>query len=673
MRTSIPLLALLVAAATLAPAQSLEDFVPSVAITAPVALVGQVAPAQLGFSPTIDFDGADPDGDQAIPTSFRFLFKRAKQDDGTYATTRQEVLADLDHLAAFSDSSWSSWQPWPADPQQRRLTFGNLPELDNLGQRIYYLLAVQVMDTVGAVSLAREYGVNLGHFHVGTVSPVLRVYEPLLMDWSAAGQVTGPGDIAPGTYTFEWAADASAYGGEIVAYRWGFDLIDPDDPNDPGWDGPPGLDLANRTTGSVVITGGIHSLTIRAEDDDGGLTRVQFVMTVVPTPDPADQRQLLLVDDVYDRNSNAWQGAPPQNLTLDRDIYRDQFWLGVLLGEQGVAGFHFENDIVDTEVEDLGYRDLVEYRNVIWSSRASTVSFVSREFRPYGWPDAVHVLYNWLETYQRSVGNLLLVGSGSADNFLPGQVYPALPEADLGMFTTPLGEVLPWSGRFYPDRGLGVAMYDVAQPFGEIYGHPGATREAACTGVKSVIMPVPFWSEHQIVQSPYPILPIPVATDGAIDWRDLDPAFAYDLANVYRWGGDEFYDQDVVDRPEAWSPRDCAGQPCVEPMWTAISRYDWLQMNASAAGHPDWPAGYYSPADLDDLCGELAFVDGQQDAVTQGTVVGFLSHRHDQTKPSGVADVVWGFDPYRFDHEVMKNAVRWVLDSHFGVVMNPVK
>jgi hypothetical protein len=290
------------------------------------------------------------------------------------------------------------------------------------------------------------------------------------------------------------------------------------------------------------------------------------------------------------------------------------------------------------------------------------------------WQGEVHLRYNWLETYQRSVGNLLLVGSGSLDNFLPGSVYPVLPEADFGTFTTPLGEVLPWSTRFYPDRGLGVAMYDYAQPSSEIYGHPGETRKAACTGVKSVAMAPAFWVHHGVGNSDYPLLPgFPVATDQGIDWRDLDPAYAYDLANIYRWGTDEFYNQDVAGRPEDWSPRMCGSQPCVEPMWTAGSRYDWLQMHASESGYPGWPAGYYTPAELDNLCGEPAFEAGQQDAVTQDTVVGFLSHRHDQTKPSGLADVVWGFDPYRFDHEVMKNAIRWVLDSHFGVLMNPVK
>ena len=34
---------------------------------------------------------------------------------------------------------------------------------------------------------------------------------------------------------FEWFADASNYGNLIEGYRYGFNLLDPDDPDDPGW------------------------------------------------------------------------------------------------------------------------------------------------------------------------------------------------------------------------------------------------------------------------------------------------------------------------------------------------------------------------------------------------------------------------------------------------------
>jgi len=47
-----------------------------------------------------------------------------------------------------------------------------------------------------------------------------------------------------------------------------------------------------------------------------------------------------------------------------------------------------------------------------------------------------------------------------------------------------------------------------------------------------------------------------------------------------------------------------------------------------------------------------------------------MSYKMVEDKPSGKADVYWGFDPYRFDQNETKKAVRWVLD-YFGMQINP--
>jgi hypothetical protein len=56
---------------------------------------------------------------------------------------------------------------------------------------------------------------------------------------------------------------------------------------------------------------------------------------------------------------------------------------------------------------------------------------------------------------------------------------------------------------------------------------------------------------------------------------------------------------------------------------------------------------------------------------TSDQVTGFVTRKHLAQKPSGAGDVVLGFDPYRFDHEAMAGALRWVLGEHFGLVMTP--
>ena len=55
---------------------------------------------------------------------------------------------------------------------------------------------------------------------------------------------------------------------------------------------------------------------------------------------------------------------------------------------------------------------------------------------------------------------------------------------------------------------------------------------------------------------------------------------------------------------------------------------------------------------------------------TNGGTFGYFSYKMTEDKPSYKADVYWGFDPYRFDHNETKKAIRWVLD-YFGLQINP--
>ena len=53
-------------------------------------------------------------------------------------------------------------------------------------------------------------------------------------------------------------------------------------------------------------------------------------------------------------------------------------------------------------------------------------------------------------------------------------------------------------------------------------------------------------------------------------------------------------------------------------------------------------------------------------ARTNSQTYGYFSHKMAGEKPSGKADVYWGFDPYRFDQGETQKAVLWVLD-YFGL------
>lgn len=79
------------------------------------------------------------------------------------------------------------------------------------------------------------------------------------------------------TLRFEWNATPDP-GLEIKAYRWGWDLIDPDDPNDPGWSGPAGLGAENKSAVWEwnVTSGAVHQLVIHCWDAEDHLTRARI-------------------------------------------------------------------------------------------------------------------------------------------------------------------------------------------------------------------------------------------------------------------------------------------------------------------------------------------------------------------------------------------------------------
>jgi hypothetical protein len=116
----------------------------------------------------------------------------------------------------------------------------------------------------------------------------------------------------------------------------------------------------------------------------------------------------------------------------------------------------------------------------------------------------------------------------------------------------------------------------------------------------------------------------------------------------------------------------CDGEPCVEPMFRMYSRYDWVDDLHAAAGDSAWPAPYFN--DLDELrakCGQFGLDYTSLRSPLTGRTTGFVTHVLEGNKPNPVGDVIWGFDPYRFDREEIGKAIQWVLGVHFGLQMDP--
>lgn len=67
--------------------------------------------------------------------------------------------------------------------------------------------------------------------------------------------------------------DAKPLGGAL-SYRYGWDVTDPDDADDPGWYGPPRAGYKSQQTQAMEIWDGVHELTIECWDGQRLLTRV---------------------------------------------------------------------------------------------------------------------------------------------------------------------------------------------------------------------------------------------------------------------------------------------------------------------------------------------------------------------------------------------------------------
>jgi len=687
-------LALLLMSTGVALALELNPVLPETFIVSPYSIFHQQEANALSGSPIfrVAFRYDQPGVE---PAAVRWLLKPAVLPNGQYCMTRNAFENSADFIVSLDESGWEDWTPWNGD-DEHSFSFTDLPQNDENQERIYYICAVQVMAADGSVSDSLEYGHSVANFYVSaSLAPQLSVQHRLLGVWRGSGPyMTATLDLLPGIdHGFDFEAEAEAYGSEIASYRWGWDLLDPDDENDPNWSGPAGLGEEQRHAPPITFTSGIHVLSVHVLDVAGAETRFRLILTMVPIPDPQHQLPLLLVDDVRDQNSNGWpayDGSP-----LDRDAYRDSFWDEVLAGPGGVAGYDSQAHTIDAEDQQVDVRDVVNYRTVLWTGRwAATPNSAISRMRPAGGTQSQgdQLRYVWLGAYQENGGSLLYASSQAALNFLAESPYvlpvifestegnpvtgyeylPAGVDGRVGFGNDDLGPVHP---RLYPYRNLGLAAVDVTSPTAAYYTPEGylvnQKRRAACVGMKGLVLDADFVDNHMSGAAAFADT---IWTDAGIDWNDDHaPADQDALQHFYTWGRDEFYDVDVMGRDVPVVPQDCDGEACVEPLWRSVSRFEWVQSERLADDPGDtWPVGYYGDdgqPDLDDLCGYEALIQDRSASRTNDQVTAFVTRKYLENKPGGVGDVVLGFDPYRFDHQSMREAVHWILGQHFGTTM----
>ena len=664
-------------------------------------------PKLVGTTFTIGVVGVDPDASSGLPVVWRILYTPAVLADGTPITTRALYEAHVDALVDWGDEFWSPWMRYSADPLENRITFSD----QTPGE--LFLAAVQVIDTCGVVSLGRDYQVEVAHLQIEEVlNPAVLLCEYHLGCWQ---ETLSAYEIAAGQpLNFAWIADASAYAGTIVSYRHGWDLADPEDPNDPGWAVPPGLSEGHLQADEKSFQDGLHTFWLRVVDDSTNITLMRVDFPVIPFVPRDMQRELLVIDQVVDANVNNWldQQGDPRN----DESYRNAFWQFLQSGPGGVDGFDWNQDRFDHR-ETATYADLVGYKSVLCYARMHVLQTMFNQFRPVDATDlegdpVKRDPFVWLKPYQDRGGNFFLAGERSMESFLESETNYMTPmvfdtaepdwldgdvpyQVSFGEKTLPDGTVVTRGPLLYPYATAGISLLDwTSSSSMYIYGRPQTRamdqRKVECVGLKGLVLDSAFKSSHGVGPSDFPDT---IMTDSEIDWHD-DALWARgDLSIVtgsFPWRDDEFVDGNISPRTTDWAPQTCddpsaPGGLCVEPMFRGLARFDWLREFMWSHGAPEWPTegdpDYwdYGAEALDDSCGVMAltsyekeggFVMPRGSALTNDRIFGYLSYTSVLDKPGGKADVYWGFDPYRFDNEQAKDAVRWVLKYFEVNVLN---
>jgi len=666
--------------------------------------MGGIRAARVPPTVNIGWSGTDEDFDLGTPTRVRYLWRSAVTSDGTVITIPYLYNQYYEEMVDFEDPTyWFPWRRYDPDEEKRLTSFPD----QEIGE--HFLFAVQFEDTAGAVSVGRKYGIEVGNLQItrGT-GPAIQLQEIFLGDMRdnmfrkvAAGQ----------PMSFVWRADPSSYNGKVLSMRHGWDVKNLTDPNDSGWMVPAGLSAQNKFSEVRSFQDGPHTFFLQIRDDSRTTVTWEINIEAVPYIPRTSQAELLVIDQLVDQGFQNWvdRGGNPRN----DETFRNPWWQFLQSGPGGVDGLDWEIDRLDhTEVPE--YDDLVRYKAVLCYAAFAASQTMFQHFRSENGRDIDgNVIkkdkYVWLTPYQERGGNFFLVGERSMASFLEDDFRYMTPlvfdSADppyqggnlsytvsFGTRDLPDGTEILRGPLLYPYATAGISMIDWTSAGSKfVYARPQTAaalqRRRDCVGLKGLVLDQAFKDYHGVGPSDFRDT---IFTDPEIDWHDEDRYFAGKLSIItsqFPWAEDEFFDGNISTRTTDWAPQRCSdpaapGGLCVEPMFRGLARFDWLREFWWSHGDPEWPSegdpdfwpsGAGAKA-MDDTCGAMALTaytrgDGMQmargSARTNGRIFGFFSYKMTEDKPGGRPDVYWGFDPYRFNSEQMKDVIRWVLSRNF--------
>lgn len=339
-----------------------RNIAPTVSLTAPIKAGSEFeGPSVIVFN----WVGQDPVGDGTFkdPVASRYVIIPSPIDiEAPYKYTN------------FPDSlytlpvgyEWSPWTRWDAlDGSGKRAIVRGLAEQGEFPGSGFYIAAVQALDEAGAITPVFDWSTpgrnNVSWVRVNSAAagPILTVQEEFLGTQTfVGGSKPVKLDIAAGQpLNFRWSGDASRYGGEIVAFRYGWNIRDPND--DQQWDQNWSGSLRRAPTRSFNT--GSHRFFVQVRDNAETVTSAVYELTVHTV---TRTRDLLFVDD-----SDHLQD-------FQAEAREDARWLGIMNGLAEEWGFLFEEsrdvfDVAENRNEEPPIQKVFDYKTVVWINRSN--------------------------------------------------------------------------------------------------------------------------------------------------------------------------------------------------------------------------------------------------------------------------------------------------------------
>jgi hypothetical protein len=163
--------------------------------------------------------------------------------------------------------------------------------------------------------------------------------------------------------TFSLSACADAYGGTVAGYRYGWDILDLNDPDQ--WE----IDYS-PFVGSFAFTPprsfnfGTHTFTAEVIDNSGYCSRIEIKCNIIRF---TGGRNLLIVDDYAPDEVANQSGWDRTSGGMPSDGEHDGFWMEMV---SNLDGFDPVRDMITvTTMEDteLPLTTIADYKNIIWS------------------------------------------------------------------------------------------------------------------------------------------------------------------------------------------------------------------------------------------------------------------------------------------------------------------